>query len=138
MGETCMASENPTEITVDALDKSSPALANPAVARCCKAWKRAYRAKYDENGFAWSAPSEAAEAFRAAMPSLTSRENCRDFIACVAQGMLLGAIAEKNAGKLLYAAQIALSSVASEERSQKNINRAKKTLDFEPKHREKP
>jgi hypothetical protein len=44
------------------------------------------------------------------MPSLTGEQNIRDFIACVAHGILLQAIEEKNGGKLLYAAQIAYSS----------------------------
>jgi len=117
---------NPTEITLQALDKSNPALQNPAVARCCKAWKRVYRAEHDEGDY--YAPTKAAEAYRAALPPLTSRENCRDFIACVAQGMLLGAIEEKDGGKLLYAAQIALSAAGNPEKLQKAPG---KLLDFD-------
>jgi hypothetical protein len=60
---------------------------------------------------------KAGEAYRALLPPLTTRENCRDFIACVAQGILLGAIADKNSGKLLYAAQVALAVCCAEERS---------------------
>jgi hypothetical protein len=44
------------------------------------------------------------------MPPLSTRASCRDFIACVAQGILLGAISEKDGGKLLYAAQVALAA----------------------------
>jgi hypothetical protein len=105
-----MKTEYPTAITFDALEKTSPALSNPAVSRCCKAWRKAYRAELAVNGFEWDAAAKGAEAFRGAMPPLAGRENCRDFIACVAQGILLGVIPEKNGGKLLYAAQIALSS----------------------------
>ena len=131
-----------TTATLDALDKSNPALSNPAVARCCKAWKKAYRAELAEKDFEWSAADKAAEAFRGSMPTLTSREDCRDFIACVAQGMLVGAITEKNGGKLLYAAQIALSSVPSEETPRKTSRRPRKTpesqLGSEPDWTENP
>jgi hypothetical protein len=135
-------SNDPTNITFDALSKSNPALQNPAVARCCKAWKRIFRAEFEESEY--SGRRMAAEAYRAALPPLTSRENCRDFIACVAQGMLLGAIAEKDGGKLLYAAQIALSASASqgnasgkEEKSQKPTAAAGNLLDLEAKKGQK-
>jgi hypothetical protein len=127
-----MLPEHPTDITFDALDKSNPALANSAVARCCKAWKKAYRAEMDEDGLDSFAARKGGEAFRAALPPLTSRESCRDFIACVAQGMLLGAIAEKNGGKLLYAAQIALSNVPKEEKPKGSSILRGKLIDFEP------
>ena len=127
-----MLPEHPTGITFDALDKSSPALANSAVAHCCKAWKKAYRAERAETDIESFAARKGAEAFRAALPPLTTRESCRDFIACVAQGMLLGAIAEKNGGKLLYAAQIALSNVPKEEKPRDPSILRGKLIDFEP------
>ena len=104
-----------TMASVDALDKFPSS--NPSVARCCKAWKKAFRAEMEESDVEYRAEKSAGEAFRATMPPLSSRENCRDFIACVAQGMLLGAIEEKHGGKLLYAAQVALSSMPAEGRS---------------------
>ena len=122
-------SNEPTNITLDALLNSNPALENPAVARCCKAWKRVFRAEWEENEYC--APQKAAEAYRAALPPLTSRENCRDFIACVAQGMLLGAIAEKDGGKLLYAAQTALSAAGNPEKLPKASSARGKLLDFD-------
>ena len=121
-----------TAITLDGLDKSNPALSNPAVARCCKAWKKAYRAELADDGFEWNAAAKAAEAFRGAMPPLAGRESCQNFIACVAQGILLGAITEKNGGKLLYAAQIALSSPPSEEKPRKTPRQLKKKGGFDP------
>ena len=45
------------------------------------------------------------------MPTLDGFENIRDFIACTAQAMLLGAITESKGTKLLYAAQVALGTV---------------------------
>jgi hypothetical protein len=64
-----------------------------------------------------TAASKAAEAYRAALPPLTTGDNCRDFIACVAHGILLGAIDDKNAGKLLYAAQVAIVANSADEKS---------------------
>jgi hypothetical protein len=92
-----------------------PALKNPALARCCKAWKRAYRAKYLKTKSEWQASDNAAAEFRAALPPLTTLNDCRDFVACVTFGILIKAIAEKDGGKLLYAAQIALSSFRNEQ-----------------------
>jgi hypothetical protein len=103
---------------LDAADPSSPALANSAVARSTMAWEKAYRATFKETGLEVDSQKAAADAFRAALPPLTSRENSRDFIACVAQGMLLGAIDEKHGAKLLYAVQIALTAASAQEKSQ--------------------
>ena len=52
------------------------------------------------------------------MPPLSTRDCCRDFIACVAQGILLGAVSEKDGGKLLYAAQVALAAAKSDQNPQ--------------------
>ncbi len=100
----------PTKVTADAVDKSNPSFANLAVAHCCKAWKKAFHESFEADGLESRAESRGGEAYRAAMPALSTRDSCRDFIACVAQGMLLGAISEKDGGKLLYAAQVALAA----------------------------
>ena len=100
----------PTMEALDAVGKSNPSFANPAVAHCCKAWKKAFRATVDAGKSEVIAAFNAAEVYRAAMPPLSTRASCRDFIACVAQGILLGAISEKDGGKLLYAAQVALAA----------------------------
>jgi hypothetical protein len=104
-----------TAETIDSFDKSAPSSTNPAVARCTKAWIKTFRAEMQEDDNETMATKRASEAFRAAMPPLSSRENCRDFIACVAHGTLLGAIPEKYGSKLLYAAQVALSSCGKED-----------------------
>ncbi|MGD0479009.1 MAG: hypothetical protein ABSA42_02485 [Terracidiphilus sp.] len=96
---------------------SSPALANHAIARCARAWEDAYRTEMEESDSEYLATKKAGEAYRAALPPLTSRDDCRDFIACVAHGILLGAIPATDAGKLLYAAQVALGAVGAEEKS---------------------
>jgi len=109
--------EHPTSVTADAVDKSNPSFANPAVAHCCKAWKKVFRAAVDAGKSELTASFQAGEAYRAAMPPLSTRDSCRDFIACVAQGILLGAVSEKDGGKLLYAAQVALAAANADRNS---------------------
>lgn len=87
---------------------AGPAFANPAIARCVGAWNNAL-----------GAGLQPGEAFRAALPPLIGRDHCRDFIACVAHGILLGAIDHKIAGKLLYAAQVAIVACSVDEKAQR-------------------
>jgi hypothetical protein len=109
---------------LEAGDNSSPALANRAIAHCARAWEKARRAGLESGLGEMDAAGKAAEAYRAALPPLTSRDNCRDFIACVAQGILLGAISDANAGKLLYAAQVAVTVCCAEEKSRERTGYA--------------
>ena len=102
---------NPTE--------TQPAHANPAVARCCDAFNRTFKVNIAINQTKAAATECAATAFREAMPPLIGQDNIRDFIACVAQGILLGAIDSSKSSKLLYAAQVALSGARSQPRSPK-------------------
>jgi len=87
---------------------------SPVVTRCCEAWDSAYRTELQKGKMDSQAAKVAAKAFRYAMPSLLGRENIRDFIACVAQGVLMEAIEVQQSNRLLYAAQTALSSLRSE------------------------
>ena len=87
---------------------------NSAVARCTDAWNRAYRADLAINQTKVAAMQTAGRAFCEAMPQLVEFDNIRDFIACCAQGVLLGAIDPQKSAKLLYAAQVALSSARSQ------------------------
>jgi hypothetical protein len=84
---------------------------NPAVARCMKAWIRAFKEAMAKNRSEYESEKAAIQAYRNAMPRLSDYENIRDFIACVAHGILIGTIDGKNGTKLLYAAQVALSAV---------------------------
>jgi hypothetical protein len=95
-------------------DKSSPARQIPAVALCCEAWETAFQAKYSHGKNEYSARTEAAQAYRNAMPPLFGYQNICDFIACAAQGLVIGAIEDATASKLLYAAQIALGTLRSQ------------------------
>jgi len=103
----------PLPAILNAADLSNPALANPAVARCCQIWQSVFHAKLSRGEHPVLAARSAGEAYCGAMPSLTGEQNIRYFIACVAHGILLQAIAEKSGGKLLYAAQVAYASQGS-------------------------
>ena len=45
------------------------------------------------------------------MPPLSNRQNILNFIACVADGVLWGAIPENTSSKLIYAAQAAIGAL---------------------------
>jgi hypothetical protein len=93
-----------------------------ALRRCCAAWKRAFKAYAEENNDKeypssdfWGAKL-AGEAYRNAMPLLVGYRGARDFIACAAHGILIGAIPKEESGQVLYAAQVALSIAQSQSR----------------------
>jgi len=86
---------------------NAPACTNPAVARCCAAWNHAFQqARAQGKGEIFSA-MDAARAYRHSFPTLDCAESVCNFIACVAQGILLGAITGPDGSRLLYAAQLA-------------------------------
>ena len=94
-----------------ATDESNPALANSAVARCVADWKDTISSLSDAGVYEHHISRRAAEAFCTAIPPLTDSSSIADFIACVAHGMLIGAIDPKNGSKLLYAAQVASAAI---------------------------
>jgi hypothetical protein len=83
---------------------------NPAVARCTATWTQSYQHEFSRTRSEALAQHAARRAFSEAMPPLIGYDNIRDFIACCAQGVLLGALEPQKSAKLLYAAQVALSS----------------------------
>ena len=92
--------------------------ARPALKRCLAAWRRSFNA-YMESSDGDStdkifAAHEADKAYCNAMPLLSSYESIRDFIACTAHGILIGAIPPQKSGHILYAAQVALSTLQCE------------------------
>jgi len=92
-------------------EESSPIPENPAIARCYSEWQRVYK-KEKAKGLSWAtASNNAGQAYRMAMPPLSGQGNIRDFVACVAHGMLIGTIDGRDGTKLLYAAQVALSTI---------------------------
>ncbi len=86
---------------------SNPFSENAAVARCYAAGVRARSAALASGMSTLAANRAANDAYRAAMPPLSGAGNIRDFIACVAHGMLLEAISSSNGASLLGAAQVA-------------------------------
>lgn len=100
----------------------NPALDNPAVMHCCLAHRRAYEIELERRGdkegdIRYS--HDAQYAYRRTLPPLTGYKNIRDFIACVAHGVLIQAIPERQGSTLLYAAQVALSTIPSDRRTLK-------------------
>jgi len=90
-----------------------------AVTRCSLAKENAYRAalstrERDESECMRTNRAEktAAKAYREAMPLLSGSENIRNFIACVAQGLLLKVFTAPESTQLLYAAQVANSAAS--------------------------
>ena len=96
----------------------APAHSNPAVARCCAPWDQVYQQARAQGKGDTFAAMDAGQIYRRNLPALDSLEAVRDFIACVAQGMLLGAIAGADGTRLIYAAQVADTSLRGKNRKQ--------------------
>jgi small ligand-binding sensory domain FIST len=97
-----------TRAITPAKTRSAKPSTSPAIARCCAAWERAFQAELAKGEDEIFARVTAHEAYRDAMPTLSAGQSVGEYIACVAQGILIGAIQEKRGSKLLYAAQIVL------------------------------
>ena len=98
-----------------------------AVARCTAARNKARSDAFARSQPRYTADQEGANAFRRAMPPLLGADNIRDFIACVAHGMLIGIIENKDATKLLYAAQVAFAAQSRTEPKRTPKSAAKAT-----------
>jgi hypothetical protein len=85
----------------------APGFHSPAVARCCKAWNRAFKAQLKGGTSPISIRLRASEAYREAMPPLTSPQNLCDFIACVAHAVTVKAMCMEHAASLMHAAGMA-------------------------------
>jgi hypothetical protein len=96
-----------------------------AVRKCGAAYRRAFHVfieTADREEPSWDrsrAADQAGLAYREAMPLLSSFEGVRDFIACTAHGILMGAIPPEQSGRLLYAAQVALAALQREPKPRK-------------------
>ena len=91
-----------------------PSSPKAALRRCCAAWQRAFDAYIEEEGDGDSmdeifAAKPAGVAYRNAMPMLVGYDGIRDFIACAAHGILIGAIPRDKGSQLLSAARVALA-----------------------------
>ena len=100
-----------------AIAEPAASSANDAAIRCCKAWRQAYSDEIAKHSSKRDARTAASEAYRLAMPTLSSEESIRDFIACAAHGILLGAFKDRQGSQLLYAAQVASGAIARTRKS---------------------
>jgi len=94
----------------ESLPAVSPAPISSAGTRCVEAYNGAYKTERASRRDEIAAIRSARRAFRAALPPLSGLENIRDFIACIAQAILLDVIDTADASKLLYAAQVAIAA----------------------------
>jgi hypothetical protein len=84
---------------------------NPAVEHCCQA-RQAAIAEATALGLETHKIDKAGqEAYFKAMPNFLDYESIRDFIACVAYGMINGAVHPIAAPHYFYAAQVAVSAL---------------------------
>ncbi|MGA7342980.1 MAG: hypothetical protein WBX18_20430 [Terracidiphilus sp.] len=90
-----------------------------ALRRCRAAWRRAYNdyMKNSRTDNEFIAADEASKAYCGAMPLLAGLDGIRDFIACAAYGILIGAIPANRSGQILYAAQVAFSTLPRDPKS---------------------
>lgn len=119
-----VAFDNPNTEPVTTLPPPPPALpesAKAALKKCRAAWQRAFNQAMEgtdggriDRSFA---ARDAAQAYCAAMPVLVGSSGIRDFLACAAYGILIGAIPPDRSGQILYAAQIALNALPRDSRS---------------------
>lgn len=105
-----LSASQPVTAPASASAESQPTT-SPAVARCVDAYNRAYKMERSAGREDYAATKIAGKVFRRTLPPLVGHENIRDFIACVAQSILMGAIDSNDASKLLYAAQVSLAAV---------------------------
>src|SRR5215469_16764573 len=83
-----------------------PVSPETAIYRCSDAWTRVHQAASKSNRGSVATKELATEAYCRALPALSSLENVRSFIACVAHGLATGSIESPRASRLLYAAQV--------------------------------
>lgn len=102
---------------------------NAAIARCCQAWQLRYNSEKSKGEDDVFAAHYADDSYRDAMPPLTGYKSIRDFIACAAHGMLIGAILSQNGTQILYAAQVALGALRHQTKQTKPPGRPKSLLD---------
>jgi hypothetical protein len=108
-----------TSIPIAIQASPEPPTRNAAVQRCCQARQHSLELSREKRRDDFDTQQYAGYAYRSAMPDLAGYENIRDFIACTAHGMVIGAIEAIEATKYLYAAQVALGVLHHEPKAQK-------------------
>jgi len=104
-----------------------PAGTKAAIRRCDAAWRRAFKSCMEDHDNEYTAATQASEAFRNAMPLLDGYDGVRNFIACVAHGILIDAIPRDKGGQLLYAAQVAMAVIQRDQKPAQTEPRAPQT-----------
>jgi len=110
----------PAATTLDPGPAPAPSTPKAALRRCCAAWQRAFDAfmeqcKGDNDHIdKIFAAKDASVAYCNAMPMLAGQDGVRDFLACVAHGILIGAIPKEKSSQLLHAARVTLASIHSD------------------------
>lgn len=79
----------------------------PAVLHCWTAYKQTYAIESGKGATHADAYEQGTTAYRDAIPCISDPESLREFITCVAHGMVLKVIPNEDGGKLLYAANVA-------------------------------
>lgn len=98
-----------SSMSVASEEPAASTASNSAIARCADAYQQARKASLAKNTSRFSAHEAGVEAYKRAFPPLRGSENIRDFVACVARGILLRIFDDRVASRLLAAARTAQS-----------------------------
>ena len=108
-----------------------PMYRSAAVSRCCEAWRIVYKDERAKGTPGVSCYLRANEAYRYAMPPLTTAKNIRDYIACIAHGMMARTIDMIVAPHLIAAARVACRArqcdIAAKKEASKRTGKNAKT-----------
>ena len=113
---------------------------NPSVARCVRAWNRAYHKKLkeldeDDDDTEYEANEAGKRYFLRAMPPLAGYVNIRDFIACITYAELLEIIRHTEAVHYFEAAKFAVGALQREPKSadfaMRRLGRPPKTAEIQ-------
>jgi len=117
----------PAATTLNPGPAPAPSTPKAAIRRCCAAWQRAFNAYVEQRGKGDGldkifAAKDAGEAYCNAMPMLAGQDGVRDFLACVAHGILIGAIPHQKSCHLIAAARVTLAANQLERKPQKSAS----------------
>jgi hypothetical protein len=105
-----------TETTPTSINETAPnpPVRNAAVLRSCAARDLSLAESRAKRRKASATKSLAEHAFRIAMPDLYGYENIRDYIACIAHGLVSGDVHPIESSTFFYAAQVATAALRRE------------------------
>jgi hypothetical protein len=87
-----------------------------ALYECKDRWTTAYTVAQNKGLSAQKAMRMASVAYKLAMPKMDTKPGIRAAIACIAQGIQLEVFDGRDGSQLLYAAQVALSTLTERKR----------------------